>query len=144
MTSAEAYKLILQRWMTLWHTLVGGTQAAPTVPYALDNIAPTMLVPPFVQLTIENLGSEQVTFGMTGLRRFERSGFIDAQLFGERNRGRAELDTLAAHVITIYEAQDLSGVRTYSTNITEVRNDLQFPNLWCLLVRTPFEFHHKR
>lgn len=145
MSPADAYKAILQRWMSMWHTLAGGSQAAPTVPYAIDNRKlPVGTLPPFAQVDIVNLGSDQVTMGRPGHRRFERSGFIDVRLFGVRDKGRGDLDTLAGYVVTIFEALDLGGLRTYSASINEIRNDPQFPNLWCLLVRTPWETHHRR
>lgn len=143
MTPAVAYKTILQRWMALWHTLAGGTQDAPTVPYAIDNRKLTA-APPFAQVSIVSLGSDQATMGRPGHRRFERSGFVDVRLFGARDRGRGELDTLAGYVTTIYEALDLGGLRTYATSVTEVRNDREFPDLWCLLCRTGFEYHERR
>lgn len=138
MTPADAYRTILQRWIA---------QAAirmPTLAYSIDNRRLTQPTPPFAQVDIVGIGSEQVTMGAPGARRFERSGFVDVRLFGARDRGRGELDTLAGHVIEIFEALDLDGLRTYSTSVTEVRGDPEFPELWCLLARTPWETHHRR
>jgi hypothetical protein len=144
MTPAEAHKLILQRWMTLWHTLVGGTQDDPAVPYVLDNrVLPSSPIPPYAQVQILNVSSEQVSFGGPGVGRFLWSGFIDVHLFGARDRGRAELDTLAQHVVTIFRAQDLSGVRLWTTRVNEIRDEKDFQNPWCVLARTPFEFHER-
>lgn len=138
MTPAGAYKAILQRWIS---------QAAirmASLPYAIDNRKLAQPTPPFAEVSIVNLGSDQVTIGRPGLRRFERSGFIDVKLYGIRDNGRGELDTLASQVIEIFEAIDLSGLRTYATSVSEVRNSGDFPELWCLLCRTPWETHHRR
>lgn len=144
MTPSNAHKAILQRMITTWHTLVGGTQAAPTVPYAIDNRQKVQAAT-FAQVSIVNLNGDQVTMGREGFRRFERSGFIDVRLFGPRDQGRDALDTLAEHVIAIFESRTIGGaVRTYGATITEVRDDREFPDLWCLLVRVPFEYHQRR
>jgi hypothetical protein len=144
MTPAEAHKLILQRWMTLWHTLVGGTQDSPAVPYELDNRVLQSPTPPYAHVQIVNVSCEQVTFGEAGVGRFLWSGFIDVRLFLARGLGRAEADGLASYVTSIFRAQDLSGVRLYTTRITELRDDQDYQNLWCVLVRTPFEYHERR
>lgn len=138
MTPEQAYKAILQHWMTEW-----GTLSTP-VPYAIDNRRLTQPTPPFAQVSILNLNSDQVTIGAPGNRRFERSGFIDVKLYDKRDQGRGNLDELAAKVIDIFEAIDIAGMRTYATTITEVRNDREYPDLWVLLCRTPWETHHRR
>lgn len=135
MTPAEAYRQILQHWIAEWDD---------ETPFAIDNRKLAHPTPPFAQVSIVNLGSDQVTIGAPGRRRFERSGFIDVKLYGARDQGRGELDELAARVVEIFEAIDISGMRTYATSITEVRNDPEFPHLWVLLCRTPFEHHHRR
>jgi hypothetical protein len=33
---------------------------------------------------------------------------------------------------------------TYATSIAEVRGDREYPDLWCVLCRTGFEFHERR
>lgn len=150
MTSPDAYKAIYQRWLTVWHTLVGGSQASPTVPYAIDNRRLTQPATTFAQVSIENLGSDQVTMGPEGGRRFERTGFIDVRLFGPRDQGRGQLDMLAEHVRTIYESRRLGaigeerGITTLAMSTQEIRNDREFPDLWCLLCRIPFWFHERR
>lgn len=149
MTPPEAHKAILQRMISTWHTLVGGTSSDPTVPYAIDNRARPQAAT-FAQLDIVNLSSDQHTMGVTGRRRFERTGFIDVRLFGPRDQGRGALDTLAEYVRTLFEATRLGaigedrGLRTFAMSVTELRDDREFPDLWCLLCRTPFEYHHKR
>lgn len=149
MTPADAHKAILQRWMAVWHTLVGGSQAAPTVPYTIDNRKVTQSTT-FAHVAIENVGSEQSTLGAEGRRQFERQGFIDVRLFGPRDQGRGALDTLAEYVRTIYEAKrigesgDARGVVTYAMTVRELRNDAEYPDLWCLLCRVPFEYRHRR
>lgn len=135
MTPADAYKAILQRFIAQWDD---------RTPYAIDNRKLVSPTPPFAAVSIVNVGSDQVTMGRPGHRRFERSGFIDVRLYGARDNGRGELDTLADAVVEIFEAIDISGLRTYATSVTEVRDDKEFPNLWCLLVRTGFEYHHRR
>ena len=150
MTPADAHKAIYQTWMSTWHTLAGGSQAAPTVPYAIDNRKLAQPAEKFALVSIVNIGGDQVTMGPVGRRRFERLGFIDVRLFGPRDQGRGPLDALAEHVRTIYESTRLGaigddrGLVTYAMAPTEVRNDPEFPDLWCLLCRVPFYYHHRR
>jgi hypothetical protein len=150
MTPAEAHKAIYARWLATWHTLVGGTQAAPTVPYAIDNRRLTQPAATFVTVSITNLTADQATMGREGFRRFERPGWIDVKLYGASGQGRGALDTLAQYVKEIYEARRLGstptehGVVTLSTSVSEVRNDREFPDLWCLLCRVPFWYHERR
>lgn len=149
MTPPDAYKAILQAWINTWHTLVGGTQAAPTVPYAIDNRKMAQATT-FAIVEIVNLSADQVTSGAPGVRRYEHTGFIDVRLFGPRDQGRGALDTLAEHVRTIYESTRLGadgndrGVVTYTLTVTELRGDPEYPDLWCLLCRVPFYFHARR
>jgi hypothetical protein len=150
MTPAAAYKAIYQAWILNWHTLAGGTQAAPTVPYGIDNRKITQPEGAFASVEITNLSSDQATMGPEGRRRFERAGFIDVRLFGPRNQGRGALDTLAEYVRDIYESTRIGavgeerGVVTLAMTTTEVRNGREFPDMWCLLCRTPFWYHEKR
>lgn len=138
MTPAAAHKAILQHWITQIAI------RAPSLVFTIDNRKLTQPTPPFAQVSILNLGSDQRTIGAPGNRRFERSGFIDVSLYGARDRGRGELDTLAEAVIEIFEAIDLSGLRTYATSVREIRNDREYPDLWVLLCRVPFEYHDRR
>jgi hypothetical protein len=150
MTPDDAHKAILQTWITTWHTLAGGSQAAPTVPYGIDNRKLTQPAATFAQVDIVNVSSDQATMGPVGRRRFERLGFIDVRLFGPRDQGRGALDTLAGHVRDIFESTRLGavgedrGVVTHSMTMTEIRNDPEFPDLWCLLCRVPFWYHERR
>ena len=150
MNRSEAHKAILQRWITLWWTKVGGTQDAPTVPYAIDNRKLAQPADRFAIIEITNISSDQVSMGQVGNRRFERSGFIDVKLYGPRDAGRGELDTLAEYVKEMFEGETIGaigldrGVRTYTTNWNELRKDPEYPDKWYLLVRTPYEFHERR
>jgi hypothetical protein len=150
MTRADARKAILQTWIAAWHTKVGGSQSAPTVPYAIDNRRMTQTSGPFAVVEITGLPSDQVTMGAVGLRRFERPGFIEVRLYGPRDQGTAALDTLAEHVKDIFEATRIGaigehhGITTYAANVTEDRSSTEYPDLWCVLVRVGFEFHERR
>ncbi len=135
MTPSEAHKAIVSHFITLWDE---------ETPIAIDNRRLTAPTPPFAQIDITNLSSDQRTMGASGNRRFERSGFLDVRLYGARDRGRGELDTLAELVIDIVEAIDLAGFRTYASTINELRENKHFPELWCLLVRTSFDYHQRR
>jgi hypothetical protein len=150
-TPAEAHKAMLQAWIIGWPLKVGGTQSAPTVPYGIDNrkiAQPTQ--PPFAIVEITNQDADQLTMGAPGRRRFLRPGWIDVRLYGARDKGRGELDTLAEYVKEIYEAKRLGGtathygVVTFATSVRELRDDREFPDLWCVLCRTPFEWHQRR
>lgn len=152
MTPIDAHKAIYQRWLAVWHTKVGGTQAAPTVRYAIDNRKlqqPTP--PPFARVEIQNIGSDQATMGPPGQRRFLREGFIEVRLYDLAGQGRGRTDVLAEYVRDIYESTRLGadgeerGIVTYAMDgPREVRDDKEFPDLWCVLCRIPFEYHHRR
>ncbi len=150
MNRAEAKKAILRTWITSWHTKVGGSQSAPTVPYALDNRRKMQGSGPFAVVEITDLDSDQRTMGGPGLRRFERPGWIDVKLYGPRDQGTEATDALAEYVKEIFESTRIGatpthhGITTYATSISEVRNDREYPDLWCVLCRTAFEFHERR
>lgn len=150
MTGPEAHKAILQRWMSLWHTYVGGTQAAPTVPYEIDNRKLAQPAATFARVEITNLGGDQATLGPVGQRIFERQGFIEVRLYGPRDQGRGGTDTLVEYVRAIYESTRIGaigeerGVVTYALTPREVRDDKEFPDLWCMLCRVPFEYRERR
>lgn len=149
MTRLEARKAILSWWIARWHTKVGGTQAAPTVPYTVDNRKMTQATA-FAVVEVTNLPADQVTMGAPGARRFERPGWIDVRLYGPRDQGALALDTLAEYVKEIFEATRIGavgeerGIVTYATSISEQRRDKEYPDLWCVLCRTGFEFHERR
>lgn len=151
MTEEDAHKAIFARFIEQWPLKVGGTQSAPTVPYTIDNRAfanPTS--GPFAVVSIQNLDGDQATMGREGFRRFERRGWIDVKLYDEPNRGRGRTDELAKFVIQIFEAKTIGlipthkGIRTYTTNCAPVKNDKEYPGLWCYLCRTGYEFHERR
>lgn len=149
MNRFDARKAILSWWMARWHTKVGGTQDAPTVPYAIDNRRMTQSTT-FAVVSVSNLPSEQVTMGRPGARRFERPGWIDVRLYGPRDQGAGALDTLAEYVKDIFESTRIGaigehrGITTYATSVGELRGDKEYPDLWVLLCRTGFEFHERR
>lgn len=150
MTPEEAHKAILQEFISRWHTLAGGTQNAPTVPYAIDNRRLQQPTPPFARVEIVNLDSDQVTMGRPPNRRFERMGFIDVYLYDKPGVGRGGTDVLVSYVRTIYESKSIGvsggerGVHTYALKDNEVRGDKEYPDLWCVLARTPFWYHERR
>lgn len=149
MTEPDAHKAIFARWITQWHTKVGGTQVAPTVPYALEDRALVDPTPPFAQVEITNLDGDQATMGREGNRRFLRMGFFDVRLYGPRGQGRGQLDTLARYVKELYEAQRIGApgdqqITTYATSMRVLRDDREYPDLRCVLVRTPFDYHERR
>lgn len=146
MTEAEANKALLARWITLWHTKVGGTQQAPAVPYSLDN-RKLEVAPPFASVEINNLDGDQETFGELGRRKFLRMGFLDVKLYGPPGAGRGSTDQLAEYVRDIFESKTIGavdeqerGIRTWTTSGKPIKNDKEYPGLWCFLVRTPYEF----
>lgn len=151
MTRADAKKALLQTWILAWHTKVGGTQAAPSVPYALDNRRIAQPTPAtFATVQITNLDSDQVTMGRAGFRRFERPGWIDVRLYGPRDQGSAATDALVEYVKEIYEATRIGaigehrGITTYATSVGEDRGNTEYADLWCVLCRTAWEFHERR
>jgi hypothetical protein len=150
-TPAEAHKAILQTWIIQWPVKAGGTQSAPTVPYAIDNRKLANPSPPFAQVDIVNVNSDQATMGRVGARRFERIGYIDVHLFDARDQGRGATDTLAEYVREIFESTRIGavgekrGLMTLAMNgPTEIRNHPEFPDLWCVLCRVPFWYHQRR
>ena len=150
MTEADAHKAMFKRFITQWHTKVGGTQDAPTVPYALEDRAFTQPAsPPFAQVEITNLDGDQATMAKKGNRRFLRMAFFDVKLYGVRGIGRGELDTLAGYVKELYEAERVgdpgeAAITTYAASPKVLRNNREYPELRCVLVRVPFEFYERR
>lgn len=149
MTEPEAHKVVFARWITQWHTKVGGTQAAPTVPYALEDRALQQPTPPFAQVEITNLDGDQATMGKVGNRRFLRMGFFDVRLYGPRGVGRGQLDTLARYVKELFEATRIGDpgdeqITTYATSVRVLRDNKEYPDLRCVLVRTPFDYYERR
>lgn len=149
MTQADAHKALFKRWIEQWHTKVGGTQGAPTVPYALEDRALTQPATTFAQVEITNLDSDQATMGSEGNRRFLRMGFLDVRLFGPRGAGRGALDTLAEYVKQLFEATRVGDpgderITTYAASQRVLRDNREYPDLRCVLVRVPFEFHERR
>lgn len=149
MNRSDARKAILAHWIAQWPLKAGGSQAAPTVPYALDNRKMTQATT-FAVVEITGLTSDQVTMGAPGARRFERPGWIDVRLYGPRDQGTGALDTLAEYVKDIFESTRIGavgeerGIVTYATTVTEQRANKEYPDLWCVLCRTGFEFHERR
>lgn len=141
MNRAEAKKRILQHWITEW---------AARTPYAIDNRRLTQPVPPFASVQITGLDSDQATIGAPGRRRYLRAGWIDVKLYDARDVGTKQLDDLAEIVVGIFEGKRIGGtaahhgITTFATAIGEARNDREYPDLWCVLCRTSFEFHERR
>lgn len=150
MKLTEASKALLAHFVTNWHTKVGGTQAAPAVPYALDNRKLETSAPIFATVEVTNVGSDQKTMGKVGNRQFERLGRVDVRIYGPRSQGRGELDVIAEYVKELYEATrfgatpTFKGITTYATSIGEDRSNKEYPLHWCVLARTPFEYLQKR
>lgn len=150
MTESDAHKALFKHWITQWPTKVGGTQAAPTVPYALEDRAFTQPASgPFAQVEITNLDGDQATMAKVGNRRFLRSGFFDVRLFGVRGKGRGELDTLAEYVKQLFEATRIGDpgdeqITTYAASQRVLRDNKEYPDLRCVLVRVPFDYYERR
>jgi hypothetical protein len=150
MTEPDAHKALFARWITMWHTKVGGTQAAPAVSYALEDRALTQPVSAtFAQVEITNLDSDQATMAKEGNRRFLRMGFFDVRLYGPRGQGRGALDVLAGYVKELYEATRIGApdehpITTYATSVRVQRDSKEYPDLRCVLVRTPFDYYERR
>lgn len=149
MKESEANKALLARFIVQWPTKVGGTQAAPTVPYALDN-RKLEVAPPFASVELLNLDGDQETMGQPGNRKYLRRGFIDVKLYGPAGAGRGSTDQLAEYVRDIFESQSIGavdaeerGITTYTTSGRPIKDE-NYPGLWCYLVRTPYEFLEKR
>lgn len=68
----------------------------------------------WVRLTVRNTNRLQETLGKSGNRRFQGSGSILVQVYTEANAGVQQSDTLAQEVISVLEAQSLSGVDTFA------------------------------
>lgn len=154
MSPTDAHGEIFKRWLQLWHTLAGGTQAAPTVPYSLENNTAPQGASRFACVEITPLDGEQATIGPppgrgSATRKWLRPGWIDVRLYGPPNEGRKPLDTLAGYVATMFQGVRFGGggadrgIVTYATSSSVDRGNKQFPNLYCLLVRTPFDYYER-
>jgi hypothetical protein len=149
-TELDAANALLARFIVQWPVKVGGTQAAAAVPYAIDNRKLVQPVPPFASVEIVNLDGDQATMGVVGNRKYLRMGFFDVKIYDARDQGRGRADRLASYVRDIYESTTIGavgelerGILTYTTSIKPVK-DAEFPDLWCVRARTPFEFYERR
>lgn len=143
MTEADAYKALFARVIQQWPA------KSSNVPYALEERPLQQPSPPFAVFEITNLDGDQATMGPVGRRRFLRMGFLDVRLYGARGKGRGELDTLARYVKELFEATRVGApgdeqITTYTTSMRVLRNDREYPDLRCVLVRTAFEFYERR
>jgi hypothetical protein len=141
MNRSEAKRAILQRWISQIATL------APTLVYSIDNRKLVQPTPPFASVQITGLLSSQDTFGAPGNRRFLRPGWIDVRLYSARDQGTKTLDTLAEIVTQIFEARRIPAggdIVTFATTVNELREDREYPDLWCVLCRTGYELREKR
>jgi hypothetical protein len=157
MTSLEAHAAVFLRFMQYWYTYVGGTQQAPTVPFSTENNRKPQGASRFATIEIRPLDSEQATMGpppervgrSTSTRKWLRPAWIDVKLFGPLDEGSKQLYLLADYVTKIFQGKrfaggggDTHGITTYATSTTPVK-DAEFPALYCLLVRTPFDYYER-
>lgn len=152
MTKSEAAKALFAKFIVEWPTKVGGTQNAPTIPYALEE-RPLPQPPPavFAVVEITDLDSDQVTMGEEGRRKYQHMAFLDVRLYGPRGQGRLQLDTLGEYIVQMFSGKTVGainelerGVRTYTTSVKAKRDDKEYPDLRCVLARTPFEHYQRR
>lgn len=97
MTEAQAVEAVLEAWKAGWAAL-----HPADVPYTEDNeafTAPTT----WARITIVHSFRQQITLGPIGSRRYEHRGQIAVQLFGDIDRGRLQLSTLADDVRKVLE-----------------------------------------
>lgn len=98
MTEAQAIEAIAQRWKDGWEAL------QPTVPYTFEDEffeAPTV----WARVTVRHSVRQQISAGDVGTRRFEHRGNVFVQLFGDVDRGRAQLAGLADNARSVFEAK---------------------------------------
>jgi len=136
-TEAQAVEAIAELWATGWVAL------HPTdVPFVLDNeqlTAPTT----WARVTIVHTAGQQASMGPAGSRRFERRGQIAVQLFGDVNKGRAQLSGLADDVRTVLEAKELIVAGQVLWTIAGTTREVNTDQRWaqCLVV-VPFRYYH--
>lgn len=137
MKQSEATELLDQRLRTEWAV------ANPTVPYALNNETFRPAQRPFAVFIVAGVTREQRSMGPVGTRRFEYKGTFVAQLFGELDKGTAELDALVDSVRAIFGSKHLSTASDPLWTKGDVTsNPIQRDGLSMVTVQIPFTFYN--
>lgn len=132
MKQSEATELLNQRLKTEW------VAAHPLVPYSLNNEMFRPAARPFACFIVAGVTSEQRSMGAVGTRRFEYKGTFVAQLFGEIDKGTAEVDELVDSVRSIFSAKHLSSAGDPMwTKGAVVSNPVQRDGLHLVVVSIP-------
>jgi hypothetical protein len=116
----DARETIVQRFVTLW----GATSA-----FCLDNedFSPPADAP-WVRLAVRHDGSNLECIGGNGsggFNTYQRTGRAFVQVFGRRDKGTREADTLAQAARAIFEGTTLSGntIRFNNVIVREIGPD---------------------
>lgn len=146
MTPHEANNAIFRAWMIKWPIAVGVDGGSnPLVPYSLDNnVRVDATIAARVQIT--ELGTDQLTLGPPGKRKFETHGIIQVRLNGLLKVGSGPLLDLGQKVRDIFQATRFGprardgGVWTYATSIGNARIDPEARTTRLVLCTTPFKY----
>lgn len=139
MTEAQAVEAILEAWKPAWALL-----HPSDCPVVYDN---TTLTAPTTwgRLTIVHTVRNQISMGPKGSRRFQSKGRIAVQLFGDVNRGRAQVSGLADDVRAVLESIALvvtgQPLCTYGATTNEQKTDGRW---FSSLVLVPFDYYDIR
>lgn len=73
----------------------------------------------WVRLSVRGLGSEQISQGAVGCRRFRRNASVFVQVFTPANKGRQRGDILSETALDIFEAESFSDLDFIQGDIRE-------------------------
>ena len=71
-------------------------------------------------MSVRHAVSQQVSLGGLGNRKFDRTGLILIQVFGQLDRGTKEVDDLVEKALAIYEGKTVDLIRFMSATPREV------------------------
>jgi len=119
MDKDSAREYILQRFVD--------NIGAVSYTFANENYDPTPGTD-WVLFEILELDSTQETLGVTGNRKYERSGFLRARVFTPINEGTATSDSIVTTIRTTFEGVSFDGIRCYDAVARETAPDPK--NTW--------------
>lgn len=132
MKQSQATELLNERLRVMF------APAWPLVPYALNNETFRPTQRPFARFILANVTPEQRSMGPVGKRRFEYRATFVAQLFGETNRGTAELDAIVDSVRSMFQCLHLGAVGDPMwTKAATAAAMIQREGLNCVIVSMP-------
>jgi hypothetical protein len=117
MTLAEARQAILKQYLATFDGVF---------PIAVDNKRFTDTEETWVRVTIKADGGFQSSLGISGNRRYLRTGTIYVQVFTMMNKGTDLNDQYAEESLNVLDGYNIDGLWTYNGRIQTVGSDSEY------------------